>query len=988
MKNGTLLPAKLMKKSIILTLAILMLSIGIKAQETKKSINKVRQTSLWGHVFDSFTHREIDGALITLMKDDSTFVDTVRTSADEHDAWYKFMIPASPQKYIIKAEKEGYDPCFVDFNVKFVARITYFDAPWHYMKKHITYYKSLDEVVVKASKVQLVWKGDTMVFNADAFNIPDGSMLDDLIRQMPGVKLKDNGEITVNGRKIDYLTLNGSDFFKGNNKMMLENLPYFTVKNVRVFDKTTDKSKFLGYDAEKKEYVMDVQLKREYSVGMIGNVEVAGGTSDRWLARAFGLRYSDHSRFTIFGNMNNTNETRHPGGDGDWDPSNSPTGETTYKTVQANLRLEDSDKRWNNEAYAGISSEKIENEYKVASTSYLQSGSSFQRSTNNNLNDNFQAALHNQFTMDKPTRPFYLYQNTNFTYNHSKTNVLGRNALFNTDPASYGDTNMILDSIFSGVNGSSTTTQSLQQSLVHKLLNESKSRGNNWELKQDNLMIYKLPWGDELEFKLNGSYSKGNVDSYEHYYLDYAQNTGQNDYRNKFNPIKTKAYEWLASAQYTLNFLNGWQTGFYFEHDQHYNSFDNPFYRLERKLSWQNIRPEIGTLPPDGLTPDLLDIDNSIEGYSFFNSNALHPWANYHREDTTGYERLLIKFPMTLENNRERYIRNTTDALVHQNKFHFDPSIMYIRWWKKRRLQYDFYANRSTSLPDMENLVGYRDESNPLNISIGNPNLKPSHRYSANTYISKSWPKIEGSLFASIYGNIIENGVTNSFTYNAIKGVYTNKPVNINGTWYVNSGLEFSRAIDKKKLWLIGNNLGLSYSNVPAMGTDQSASLNEATKYFIRSTRLNEYFYIRLHTGEKFDVTPSMGIEYLHATGTLSTYKTANTYDLYYGFNLHWTMPLGIQLATDLKMYNRRGYEASEMNTNNLIWNAQLSRTFFKNLTAKVEAFDMLGQMTQTIWSTSTTGFTNTWRRSLPRYVMLHLIWKFNRIPQKAKGNK
>ena len=84
----------------------------------------------------------------------------------------------------IKAEKEGYDPCFINFNVKYVARITYFDAPWHYMKKHITYYKSLDEVVVKASKVQLVWKGDTMVFNADAFNIPDGSMLDDLIRQL------------------------------------------------------------------------------------------------------------------------------------------------------------------------------------------------------------------------------------------------------------------------------------------------------------------------------------------------------------------------------------------------------------------------------------------------------------------------------------------------------------------------------------------------------------------------------------------------------------------------------------------------------------------------------------------------------------------------------------------------------------------------------------------------------------------------------------
>ena len=75
-----------MKRSMILALAILLLSVGMKAQKTEKPINKVRQTTLWGHVFDSFTHREIDGALITLMKDDSTFVDTVRTSAGGHDA--------------------------------------------------------------------------------------------------------------------------------------------------------------------------------------------------------------------------------------------------------------------------------------------------------------------------------------------------------------------------------------------------------------------------------------------------------------------------------------------------------------------------------------------------------------------------------------------------------------------------------------------------------------------------------------------------------------------------------------------------------------------------------------------------------------------------------------------------------------------------------------------------------------------------------------
>ena len=132
---------------------------------------------------------------------------------------------------------------------------------------------------MKATKVKMVYKGDTIIYNADAFNVPEGSMLDGLIKQLPGVELKDNGEIFVNGKKIENLTLNGADFFKGKNKMMLENLPYYTVKNVQVYDKQTPKSKFEGHDVEQKEYTMDVVLKKEYRVG--GTVYVEGGAEQR-----------------------------------------------------------------------------------------------------------------------------------------------------------------------------------------------------------------------------------------------------------------------------------------------------------------------------------------------------------------------------------------------------------------------------------------------------------------------------------------------------------------------------------------------------------------------------------------------------------------------------------------------------------------------------------------------------------------------------------
>ena len=208
---------------------------------------------------------------------------------------------------------------------------------------------TLQEVTVRASKVQMVWKGDTIQFDATAFNVPEGSMLDELIRRLPGVQLKDNGEIVVNGRRVDYLTLNGKDFFKGDNKVMLDNLPNYTVKSLHVYDKTTELSEYLGHDYEKKEYVMDVRLKKEYRTGILANAEAAVGTNARYLGRGFGLRYTDHSRLTLIGNANNVNESRKPGSNGEWSPSNTLRGEQTRRDVYADLSVDDKDKRWKNE---------------------------------------------------------------------------------------------------------------------------------------------------------------------------------------------------------------------------------------------------------------------------------------------------------------------------------------------------------------------------------------------------------------------------------------------------------------------------------------------------------------------------------------------------------------------------------------------------------------------------------------------------------------
>ena len=134
-----------------------------------------------------------------------------------------------------------------------------------------------------ATKIKFYHKGDTLIYNADAFNLPEGSMLSDLIRQLPGATLNSNGEIFINGRKLDYLLLNGKDFYKGNNRIMLENLPHYTVKQLKVYETSTERSRALGHDVDEKDYVMDVRLKKEYATGYMATCRPpAARTSATW----------------------------------------------------------------------------------------------------------------------------------------------------------------------------------------------------------------------------------------------------------------------------------------------------------------------------------------------------------------------------------------------------------------------------------------------------------------------------------------------------------------------------------------------------------------------------------------------------------------------------------------------------------------------------------------------------------------------------------
>ena len=238
-----------MKRAIIILL-LAIAAVSVYGQTDSTTVKKkVSTIYVYGTVADSFTKAGIMDVKAALLRSDSTVVDTMEVYESYGYASgigktagatrYYFEVSREPAQYILRFVHPDYDTTYVDFEMKQVSRRReYLEGPKVYMKRvSRNSYMDMDggtmqEVTVKATRIQMVWKGDTLVYNADAFNVPEGSMLDGLIKQLPGVELKENGEIFVNGKKIDNLTLNGKDFFKGKNKIMLQNMPYFSVKNV------------------------------------------------------------------------------------------------------------------------------------------------------------------------------------------------------------------------------------------------------------------------------------------------------------------------------------------------------------------------------------------------------------------------------------------------------------------------------------------------------------------------------------------------------------------------------------------------------------------------------------------------------------------------------------------------------------------------------------------------------------------------------------
>ena len=175
----------------------------------------------------------------------------------------------------------------------------------------------IDEAVVTANIPKMVIKDDTVVYNADAFRVPEGSVIEALVEVLPGAKIDDDGKISINGKDVKKFKLDGRDFMTGNNDAVMKNLPSYVIDQVKAYDEKSDLSRMTGVDDGNDDFVLEFVTKRSARNGVQANPDIGYGTDNRYGIRLTAMKPFGAMRYTFMGNANNVND-RNFSGRGSW----------------------------------------------------------------------------------------------------------------------------------------------------------------------------------------------------------------------------------------------------------------------------------------------------------------------------------------------------------------------------------------------------------------------------------------------------------------------------------------------------------------------------------------------------------------------------------------------------------------------------------------------------------------------------------------------
>ncbi len=936
------------------------------------SANATDRITIQGHVYDRATDTELFVVKARLLNaPDSTVV--VETNAEgEFDGPVKgqfvrksiffFFDIDRTKKYILELTRSDYEPIFLEIDPTTLSnRVDNMNLGKIYMKRVP---KMLNEVVVKASKVMFYNKGDTVIYNADAFVLAEGSMLDALIRQMPGVELKEGGEIYVNGRYVENLLLNGKDFFKGNKQMMLDNLGAYTVKNIAVYERQDEMDQIMGNDYGTKHLSMDVRLKKEYNQGLLTNMEVGFGSSDRYLGRLFGLWYSDNARLSLYGNANNLSDNRKPGQDTDFKPGSMQSGD--FKTYQGGFdywaKIPYNDIQFSGDIFA--THQTIDDDRSVITTNFLPGGDTYGYSFSASKNKSLSLSTAHSLEIQK--QKWNLKINPSFKYLKNNDFSSLSSATFSEEQKNIGKE--FIDNLYNGA------SSEVLASILNRNTDENKRLGHTLETKLSTNGKIKMPNdADAVTYLVSGNYSRHHFDRYQRYVLNFGENKEPTDYSDRYFD-NTPNYNWSGRGAigYIWAIMPGMFLDSWYQFDHNTIREVSKLYRLENLYESVANGDAFGWLPSKSEYESTLDPNNSFNSTKNDNIHSL----NFNWKWNINKFIFSANLPLVYKNRHLHYMRGAINTSFSKNRLLLGDVAVSMNYYGRPHFIY-FDYQRKVSSPDLVDMVDFTDALDPLNVRLGNPDLKDSESHDFRLRYRKDSNKYQ---VYSIYATILRNALAYGYGYDSATGVKTGKMYNVNGNYVMGLSQYFSTSFGPMERFDFSNTTTLDYRrSVDFIG--ENAILPEKNKVG------NVMF------GEEIDLSYKFGNNKISilCEARLSrfdsrqeNFQNFTASDFRYGINGSFTLPAGFGISTDFTAYTRSGYSDQALNKTNFVWNAQARYTTLNGqLTFMVDGFDILHNLSNVFYNVNAQARTETYTNVLPRYVMLHIQWKFHKVPQK-----
>ena len=958
-------------KKLLLLFAVTLWSVsGSMAQDRKVKVT--------GNVADYETSEPVIAATVQLLAlPDSSFQAGATT-----DAKGRFEMEERLRlgDYLLKVSFVGYGDEYRNFAVINETRRVRLDSI-----RLKTDALLLKEAVIEAQMAQVQVVDDTVVFNAEAFRVPEGSMLEELIRKLPGYEVGDDGTVTYNGQTVSKILVDGKEFFSNDKSIAMKNLPANMVKKIKSYEKKSDLAEVTGIDDGEEELVLDLTVKDDAKKGWFSNIDLGYGRptqetaydiNNLYTVKGSVNRFKENEFYSVILSTNNVNDNGFPGGGGrggrgggNGMNQSSMGGFTMARNFGEEVKKNKT--RYSLGGNVRFSHRNSDSQSQTASETFLTQGSanSFSNNQSKSLNKNLTLNADMRFEWNPDSMTNIVFR-PGVSHSNSANSSENLSATFNRDP--YATLNDLDNEAYDDPLDDAWV-DTLYDSRIN--YNSRQSAGGSENTSVNGNIQFNRRFGNRgrnLTLRVAGGYNTSESYSNSTSFTRFYQRNDSTSTINRYNTTPSKSYNYNARAMWSEPLWDATFLQLSYQFDYRYNDSKRSTFDLPDNLEdWQL---------PDWVLPD---------DYERYLSEELSRFATYENfdHDITAQLRLIrekynmnVGFSLLPQRSKMNYQYMGCDIDTVRTVFNFTPTMNFrYRWSKQRSLRIN-YRGRS-SQPSMTDLLPITDDSNPLNITMGNPGLKPTFNNNLNVRFQDFNVDRLQNISANVGMGSTLNSIVNKITYNEETGGRISQPTNLDGwwsNWNANAGIAYNTALPNQN-YKVSSSTNARYSYQEGYVRTASAS-GDFPLAATRSVNLSERL-TGTYQNDWFEVTLHGSLNYSRARNNLQPTANRDTYIFSYGPSTNINLPWwNIRLSSDIGMNSRRGFSDPEFNTNELIWNAQISKSFLAQnaATVSVQFYDILGQQSNVSRVINATMRSDTQYNTINSYFMVHFIYRLN----------